>query len=169
MRIRLSRYVALGLLLTLPACTSDDNGDAATPPASPTGITSLVDETLGGFAPGTATGELRRQLGTPAKTKIAEEEEAATGCVYTEWLYPDRGLSFGICGDEHGEGSVRWITASAPATAKTSGGIGVGSSEAAMRAAYGDVQMLDEDAWISIHAEVEAGVVRTLTLSEMPE
>ncbi len=132
-------------------------------------MTTLEDETLGGIAVGTETGDLRGVLGEPEEMKVDREEEAATGCYHAEWVYPDRGLSFGICGDRQGEGSVRWISASAPSTAKTSGGIGVGSSEADLKAVYGALQMMDEAAWVSLSAEVEAGVVKTITLSEMPE
>ena len=132
-------------------------------------VHSLENETLAGFAVGIETVDLRAALGEPAEMKVDQEEEAATGCFHTEWLYPGKGLSFGICGDREGEGSVRWITASAPSTAKTSGGIGVGSSEADMKAVYGAVQMMDEGAWVSVFAEVEAAAVKTITLSEMPE
>jgi hypothetical protein len=166
---KLYAVLSLGLLLVLPACTRDDSDSEAPRTVALTRVTSLETETLGGFAIGSETSELLRKLGEPETKSIDSEAEAAFGCFFTEWLYPDRGLSFAVCGDQRGEGYVRWITASPPSMARTSGGIGPGSSAADMKIVYGGVQLMDEAAWVLVAAEIEAGIVMAITLSEMPE
>lgn len=56
MLIRISLCMTLGFgLLALTDCSKDDNGKGAQRPATLTRVTTLEDETLGGFAVGTQT------------------------------------------------------------------------------------------------------------------
>jgi len=103
----------LSVLLLLVAAACSGNTDAPKSLPGPdvetelNGMTSLEKETLGGFTVGTETKDLFDKLGEPDDRRIDKEEDAATSCFHTEWLYTEQGLSFGIAAT--GKGRARYV------------------------------------------------------------
>jgi hypothetical protein len=100
----------------------------------------LASESLGDLSLGMKAAQVSKLLGDPA-SKGAVEEWAATGEFAQEWRYPDLGLSlFMSASTRHGPQTLSSLRAKAPSTLLTARKIGIGSTRAAVEAAYGDVQ-----------------------------
>lgn len=81
---------------------------------------------------------------TCAGRKSAVEAEAATGWFVWSWKMPECGLDIGMYAESRtGPWAVNSIMVTAPSKAATSRGIHIGSSEAEVEAAYGDVQDME--------------------------
>jgi hypothetical protein len=76
-------------------------------------------------------------LGAPAqKTPVAEQD--ADGAFATTWLWPAQGVEIRFAADsERGQFKVSSIAVRAPCRLRTSRGVGLGSTAAAIEAAYG--------------------------------
>jgi hypothetical protein len=91
---------------------------------------------LGGLRLGLAEAGVIGVLGQPA-AKGAQVEEAATGLFVTEWAWPAQGIRITL-GAETRKGAqvVDRLQLTAPCKLKTPEGIGIGSTAAAVLAAY---------------------------------
>lgn len=100
-------------------------------------VDRLGDTGFGGLEAGLAISALEERLGTPEK--VGETiEEGATGDVIHERTYPAAGVVVtAVKAADHGQ-VVRDFTLSAPFAEKSARGVGIGSSEAEVLAAYAD-------------------------------
>lgn len=100
----------------------------------------LEGETLGKLALGDKAEQLTKVIGKPSG-KGKDEHWEATGEWVQEWSFPAHGLKLNMASEKKGGAKLlSSITATAPCKLATSRGITLGSTEAAVRKAYADVQ-----------------------------
>ncbi len=97
-------------------------------------------ESLGGLALGKKQDEVIKLLGKPA-SKGKDVEWEAIGEWVQEWEFPDQGISLNMASEKKGGAkTVLTITAGPKWALATKRGIRIGSTEAAVRKAYGSVE-----------------------------
>lgn len=128
----------------------DDEAPPAEPPVPPPAVAPcasdddtcridrLGDVQIGWLKEGMPRAAIIAQLGEPARRE-GPMEEGATGEWITFAAWPAAGISIDFSATtEGGAQTARGITVVAPFAGKTDRGIGIGSTEGAVRAAYGD-------------------------------
>lgn len=181
-------HTTLGMLaFVVAACTQ------GSPPATDAGETTISttatsktdsgsastslgwrEERLGGVGPGSTDAEVTKLLGKPAKASPAQEE-GATGELATVWDYPEAGVNLVLAAStKEGPFRVRNLSIAAPSQLKTSKGIGVGSSRAAVERAYAPdlnkelsndaLVVVGTDMYEGIKIRIDNGVVSSITL-----
>jgi hypothetical protein len=118
-------------------------------------------ELLGKLALGQKAEEVIKLLGKPA-SKGKDVMWEAIGEWVQEWEFPDQGISLHMASTKKGGvKSVLTITGSAKCKFSTARGIGIGSSEAAVKKAYGAVQDKEasEAGKIFVAGSVYGGVI----------
>jgi hypothetical protein len=100
----------------------------------------LKEERLGELRLGLTEKEVKARI--PGKPKKGKEEYwAATGDFVQEWNYPDCGVTLDMGSERQGDAkTVSSITMQSPSLLKTKRGIGIGSLEQEVVAAYGECQ-----------------------------
>lgn len=115
---------------TLPPCAADDEGCRAE---------RLGDDAMGWLRMGLSPAELEARLGPPEEVGPTFEE-GATGLWVHERVWNAAGVVVQLAATtEGGPQGVNSFTVSAPFDGRSARGIGVGSAEAEVLAAYGDV------------------------------
>lgn len=121
----------------------------------------FAKETVGGVANGGTEAQMVKAFGK-AKTKDKAVEEGATGEWASVWTFPDGVSAVMTAAKEKGPYTVRVITVTAPSKAQTSKKIGIGSSLADLKKAYGKLLSDNSDgnwlvgtpyAGIALHVE----------------
>lgn len=97
------------------------------------GFELLKTERFGNINIGLTATQTTEALGVPEK-KGKQEEWEADGESHQSWDYKNKGIVLDMMGKE--EQVISSITISAPCTLKTSKNIGIGSTEAEVKAAY---------------------------------
>lgn len=131
-------WVIVGMMLFSVGC-SRNAGSVEMTPNQNVGSTAPVDQpaannlasrelVVNGVGLGSERTEVEKALGTPEKVEKAAQQ-------HLEFLhYPSKGLTVGISSDER----VHILSVSAPASAWTLSGIGIGSSMDDVKRAYGN-------------------------------
>lgn len=160
-------------------------GEAAPPPPSdtsepnqpselgPDAFAWLSDEAIGPLRDGMGTIEVVDLLGAPPE-KGEIFEEGATGMWVQEWTYPNAGVSLWMhATTERGAQSIAAITVKAPCEYATKRGIEVGSTQAEVEKAYGDVKDQDEsgedDASSFVAGSVYGGIIFSFEAGKVSE
>ena len=137
---------------------------------------NLKNESLGGFKLGDPVKTVTDKLGPPPQKKGPDYAGEATGEWQYYYRYPDLGLDFTfVSSSKQGKGKelrLGDIRAYGPATAKTTTGIGVGSTKAEVKKAYGSTDdITDEKEWCGLFIKYKGDQVEELNLSftKMPE
>ncbi|MCA9537434.1 MAG: hypothetical protein KC620_01020, partial [Myxococcales bacterium] len=101
-------------------------------------VNRLGDTSLGWLKAGLSREALTERLGKPAEEN-GPFEEGATGEFVTTVSWPTAGIEGTLsANDAESPATLRDYTVQAPFAEKTERGIGIGSTEAEVRAAYGD-------------------------------
>jgi hypothetical protein len=133
--------VAGALTLMLTACPAKpsvapggEGGDGSGSNGATSELAEPTDESIGGFKNGDPMSKAEELFGPP-ESKEEFWEEGATGDVIAEWAWKTKGLS--ITAMKYADGVIgRGIYVEAPCTAKTSRGVGIGSTWAEVDALY---------------------------------
>jgi len=128
------------LMAVKPPAEPDAGGGAADGDAGDAGAggpgSPVIGTTVEGLNDQDAD-KLVALFGAPA-TKSEIEEQGADGMFVTDWAWPDKGLVIGLAaGKKDGPFKSTSVRLAAPATLKTEKGIGIGSSVADVKKAYG--------------------------------
>jgi len=108
------------------------------------GEKSVDQEAFGKLTLGQKGEDIVRILGKPA-SKGKDTNWEAIGQWVQDWNYPAQGLTLHMASDKKGGAKTLLnISASAGCTLTTARGIGIGSSEAAVRKAYGSLEEKSE-------------------------
>ncbi len=108
------------------------------------GEKSVDQEAFGKLTLGQAGEDIVHLLGKPG-SKGKDENWEAIGQWVQQWNYPSQGLTLHMAsGKRGGAKTLLNISASADCTLTTARGIGIGSSEAAVRKAYGALEEKSE-------------------------
>jgi hypothetical protein len=160
--IKFQVRIALGLLVALLAAAAL--------------AVNLKTDSIGGFKLGDSTKTVIAKLGPPADKKAPEFAGEATGEWYFVYRYPAQGLDFTFVGrtKQSPENDLHLgdISAYGPSTAKTTKGIGIGSTKAEVKKAYGSSEEItDEKEWCGLFVTYKGDKVAELSLSftKMPE
>lgn len=118
--------------------------ESAPAAANPQGASDLLKtETLGGLTLGSTESAVIAALGRPAKAR--EERWEADGAYHQDWHYPNKGATIGmVSAKAKGAKAVDSILATAGCTMTTRRGIGLGSTEKDVIAAYRDSYSKEE-------------------------
>ena len=96
----------------------------------------LAKEKLGSVGIGSTSDAAIKQLGEPTqRAKVIEE--GATGDFVSDWTFPHGVVVMMVGAKEKGPFTVRTITVKTPSKLKTVEGVGIGSSLASVKKAYG--------------------------------
>lgn len=99
-----------------------------------------AEDSLGELKLGLKADEVLKILGKPA-SKGKDVEWEAIGEYVQEWNFPDQGIHLNMASlKKGGAKKILTITASAPSKLATARGITIGSPEAAVKKAYGNVR-----------------------------
>jgi hypothetical protein len=136
--------ITLFVSLLVIACSGSPAPRTAEPRRSaPTAAFSDSSERLGALRLGLPAAEVIQALGQPA-SRGPIEKWGATGQLHQEWRYPAQGITVDLVADtETGPQTVRGLTIAAPCALRTRLGIGIGSSLAEVRKAYGPHESKD--------------------------
>lgn len=97
-------------------------------------------DSLGELKLGLKADEVIKILGKPA-SKGKDIEWEALGEYVQEWIFPDQGIHLNMVSQKKGGAKqILMITATAPSKLATARGITIGSPEAAVKKAYGNVR-----------------------------
>lgn len=137
---------------------------------------NLKDESLGGFKLGDGVKIVTDKLGKPAEKKGPRYAGEATADWYFSYRYPAQGLDLVFVGPskqaKETELRLGEVRAYGPSIAKTSKGIGPGSTKAEVKNAYGAAEdIIDEEQWCGLYISYQGDKVSELSLSsiKMPE
>jgi hypothetical protein len=139
-RISVMLYVLLGVVWLMSFAGSASSGDPKAPLKGPEPFPLLKEEQLGELRLGLTEKEVKAII--PCKlTKGQEEYWAAIGDFVQKWDYPDCGITLEMSSEgKGGKKTVFTIQVQSPSLLKTKRGIGIGSTEQEVAAAYGDCQ-----------------------------
>jgi len=130
---------------------------------------SVTSEPLGQLALGKKPAEVVKLLGEP-ESKGKKQLQEATGTSVQDWNYPAKGLTITMefAGKDQ---SVSMIRASAACTLATARGIKIGSTEAAVKKAYGRERDKDssKDGESFVAGSLYDGVVFTIKGGKVSE
>jgi hypothetical protein len=133
-------YVLLGVAWLISFASSASPGDPKAPLNGPDPFPLLKEERLGELRLGLTEKEVKAKI--PCKLKKGQEEYwAATGDFVQKWEYPDCGITLDLSSEgKGGQKTVSAILVKSPSLLQTKRGIGIGSTEQEVAAAYGDCQ-----------------------------
>ncbi len=164
MHLRVGLVLA-ALVLFVPSVRADD----------PKEWPDFKNEKISGVANGAAEGDVVKAFGA-AKQKVRAVEEAATGQWASDWTFADGVTATMVADKAKGPFTVRVIAVAAPSKAKTSQNVGLGSSLADVKKAYGKF-LTDQGKgdWIvgtpfsGLELHVDKDKVTTMTFGVMAE
>ncbi len=126
--------------------------------ASPVPVNSKIDiESFGEIKLGMSTADVKKVLGVPSAESPAIEW-GADGLMHEDWTWKSKGLVLNMSSDKANRDhslSVFSITATAPCSAKTKAGMGIGSTYEEVRNAY----RKDIDATVTDKTQITVGSV----------
>jgi hypothetical protein len=140
----------------------------------------LSNESVGGIKISEEMKTVKERMGEPDKTKYLGFS-AASGCHVFLNVYRGKGLKVFECRYEKktAEGSVSDVSAFRCSRARTARDIGIGSTGADVKKAYGEsvhcgynrCEVVDEEVWMMLELELKKDKVTKITLgySNMPE
>jgi hypothetical protein len=132
----------------------------------------LSEESIGPLREGMGTIEVIDLLGAPPE-KGEIVEEGATGDWVQDWKFPNAGVALFMRSDtERGAQTIAAITVTAPSEYATKRGIKVGSTQAEVEKAYGDVEDQDEaggDSGSFVAGSVYGGIIFSFEAGKVSE
>ncbi len=138
-------------------------GESEATPSEPDPFPLLKEEGLGTLQLGLTEKQVKARI--PCKLHKGKEEFwAGSGDFVQEWRYPDCGIALNMSSSQRGRAKiVMSITIQAPSLLKTSRGIGIGSTEQEVAAAYGQDQdkEMSESGRSFVAGSIYGGVVFT--------
>jgi hypothetical protein len=139
-RISVVLSVLLGVAWLIGFASLASPGDPKAPLNAPEPFPLLKEERLGELRLGLTEKEVKAKISGKLQ-KGQEEYWAATGDFVQEWDYPDCGLTLNMSSaGKGGKKTVSTILVKSPSLLRTKRGIGIGSTEQEVAAAYGDCQ-----------------------------
>ena len=110
-----------------------------------------------------------QMLGAP-DAKSPTVEEGATGDFVSNWTWPAAGVTAKMAGSSPtGPFVIRALTIAAPSTLRTVAGIGIGSTEAEIRSAYGDSVSKESTPELLIVGSVYGGLLASVADGKVTE
>ena len=161
-RLRLVAFSLIALCITAPLVSAQENkGDEL-----------LAKESLGGIKIGLSEKALDAILGKVAYKKDAVVFEEATGEHVQNWVCAEKGLSLHMSSGKNKKGAkhVAGFTATKKCELATIQGIKIGSTEAAVRKAYGKFEDKEtSEAGTFVAGSVYGGIIFTLKDGKVSE
>jgi len=150
------------VLVALVGCQSTTPGGQSASTSktdySSVGSKLMEKESFGGVRIGSRSGDVVKVLGEPeskSKTSVSEVDAKP----HQEWTYTKRGVVLDMVA-ESGRQEVAMITVGAPSTLETKRGIGIGSSESSVKAAYAaEIDPSSSDARTIVAGTVYSGLI----------